>query len=129
MKRKLSHVFPADTWITMIFIDLVCKSCGHDVQVIWSRAKSNFIHFLFFIYFYTSLWCSKGFMKALKALNGVINSNQYTDLQSQFQSSYYPFFGNCCYETEKFRVNLCFETREYSILTADDNKKNISQAL
>ena len=39
------------------------------------------------------------------------------------------FFGGCCYETEKFRVNLCFETSEHSVQTADDKSKVISQAL
>ena len=51
-----------------------------------------------------------------------------TDLQSQFQSSYYLLFDSCCYETEKIRVNLCFETNEHSVQTVDDNKKVISQA-
>ena len=30
---------------------------------------------------------------------------------------------------EKFRVNLCFETSEHSVQTADDNNKDTSQAL
>ena len=50
------------------------------------------------------------------------------DLQSQFRSLFYPFFGSCCQETEKFRVNVCFETSEHSVQTADDNSKVISQA-
>ena len=48
---------------------------------------------------------------------------QYTDLQSQFRSSCYPFLGCCCYETEKFRANAYFETIEHSVQTADDNGK------
>ena len=54
---------------------------------------------------------------------------KYMDLQSQFWSSYYPFLGTCCYETEKFWVNICFETCEQNVQTANDNRKAISQAL
>ena len=46
-------------------------------------------------------------------------SLQYTDLQSQFRSSYSPFFP----------VNLCYETSKHSVQTADDNSKVISQLL
>ena len=48
---------------------------------------------------------------------------QYMDLQSLFQSSYYPFFVSCCYEMEKFRANLCFDTSGESLQTADDSNK------
>ena len=30
-----------------------------------------------------------------------------------------PFFGSCCEETEKVRVNLCFETNEHSVQTTN----------
>ena len=51
------------------------------------------------------------------------------DLQSQFQSSYYPFYSaGVTKKTEKFRANSCFETSEHSVQTADDNRKVISQA-
>ena len=54
-----------------------------------------------------------------------------TDLHSQFRSSYYTFFGSCCYKTEKFWANLCFDSSEHSALTADDNNKvsNFTDAL
>ena len=42
-------------------------------------------------------------------------TTEYTDLQSQFRSSYYTFFGNCCHETEKFRANLCFDSSEHNV--------------
>ena len=52
-----------------------------------------------------------------------------TDLQSQFQSSYYPFYSAVVTKkTEKFRAKVCFETSEHSVQTADDNRKVISQA-
>ena len=54
---------------------------------------------------------------------------KYTDLQSQFRSSNYPFSGGCWQETEKFRVNVYFETSEHSVQTADDNSKLTSKAL
>ena len=53
----------------------------------------------------------------------------YTDLQSQFQSSYYPFFGSCCWEMETFWVNLCYEMGEHSVQTTDDSRNVISQEL
>ena len=46
---------------------------------------------------------------------------QCVDLHSQFQSSYYTFFDSCCYGTEKFRANLCFDSSECSVQTADGN--------
>ena len=42
--------------------------------------------------------------------------DKYTDLQSQFWSSYYPFFSS-------------FETSKHSVQRADDNRKAILQAL
>ena len=54
---------------------------------------------------------------------------KHTDLKSQFWSSYYPFFGCCCEKMENFRANICFETSEHSVQTADDNSKVISRAL
>ena len=57
--------------------------------------------------------------------NQISSFFQYTDLQSQSWSSYYPSFGSCCHE---FRANLCSDTREHSVQTADDNRKVISQA-
>ena len=51
------------------------------------------------------------------------------DLQTQFWSSLYPFFGSCGNETENFRVNFCSETSQHSVQTADDKSKVTSQAL
>ena len=48
---------------------------------------------------------------------------RYMDLHSLFPSSYYPFFVSCCYEMEKFRANLCFDTSGESLQTADDSNK------
>ena len=50
---------------------------------------------------------------------------KHIEAQSQFRSSYYVFFGSCWQETEKFRVNIYFETSEHSVPTADDNSKSI----
>ena len=52
-----------------------------------------------------------------------LNKSQYTDLHSQFRSSYYAFLGSCCNETEKSRANLCFDSSEHSSQTADGNNK------
>ena len=55
-------------------------------------------------------------------------STKYRDLQPQFRSSYYQFFDSCCQEMEKFRVNVCFETSEYSVQIAYGNSKLTSKA-
>ena len=57
-----------------------------------------------------------------------VRLSQYTKLQFQFWYSYYSFFGSCCWETGKFWVNLCFETSDHSVQTADGKMKVISQA-
>ena len=57
-----------------------------------------------------------------------VKIDQYTDLRSQLRSSYYQFFGSCWQVTEKFRVNLCFETSEHSVETTDDNNNVTLQA-
>ena len=49
-----------------------------------------------------------------------------TDLHSQLCSSYCIFFGSCCYKTETFCVNLCFDLIEERVQTADDNNKATS---
>ena len=54
--------------------------------------------------------------------------NINTRIYNLFRSSYDPFFGSCCKETDQFRLNICFETREHSVQTAGDNSKVISQA-
>lgn len=54
---------------------------------------------------------------------------KHTGLQSYLRSSYFPFFGNCCLETEKFREHFCFESCEHSVQTADENNKVTSRTL
>ena len=39
------------------------------------------------------------------------------------------FFWQLLLRNEKFRANLCFETSEHSVQTADDNRKVISPTL
>ena len=52
------------------------------------------------------------------------DKKQYAGLQSQFRFLYYPLFSSCCLETEKFRVNLCFELSEHSVPTADEQEQS-----
>ena len=82
--------------------------------------------------FHGPFWKGKSFILSTKNMGTCFRFNQsekhqYTDLHL-FQSSYYPFFGSCCKETDQFRLNICFKTREHSVQTAGDNSKVISQA-
>ena len=63
----------------------------------------------------------------IDALRDLVPLEQYTDLQFQFRSLSYPLFRSCCYETETFRVNVCFGLSEHSVLIADGNNKVTSQ--